>query len=68
MAALRAADERAKTEAKAKERCDNARRALERSTASRAELNSRASTAERIQKADLEVGRREADVARECGR
>ena len=66
------ADERAKAEtkadAKAQERCDNARRELERSKASRTDLNARAATADKIQKAELEINRREAGVARECKR
>jgi predicted ribosome quality control (RQC) complex YloA/Tae2 family protein len=62
------ADERAKAEAKARERCENARRSLERSAAARAELNTRPSTAEKIDKAEAEVKRRESEVAQECGR
>lgn len=60
------ADERAKADAKARERCETARRSLERATAARAELNARPSAADRIDKADSEVRRREADAAREC--
>ncbi|MGE5160488.1 MAG: DUF4124 domain-containing protein [Betaproteobacteria bacterium] len=61
-------DERVKADAKARERCDNARRNLERATAARAELNARPSPADRIEKAESEVKRRESDVERECGR
>jgi hypothetical protein len=60
------ADERAKAEAKAKERCDNARRELDRARASRAELNARPSAAEKIEKAESEIKRRESEVARDC--
>jgi hypothetical protein len=62
------ADDRAKSDIKAKERCDTASRELERSKASRTELNTRPSTAEKIDKADADIRRREADVARECSR
>jgi hypothetical protein len=62
------ADERAKADNKAKERCDAARRELERATAARAELNATPTTADRLQKADLEINRREAEAARECSR
>jgi hypothetical protein len=62
------ADERAKAEARARERCENARRNLERSAAARAELNTRPSTADKIDKAESEVKRRESEVAQECGR
>jgi hypothetical protein len=61
------ADERAKADAKAKERCDQARRELERSVASRADLNARPSTAEKIDKAESEIRRRESDLKRDCG-
>jgi hypothetical protein len=59
-------DERAKADAKAKERCENARRELERSRASRGELNARPSTPEKIEKAESDIKRRESEVAREC--
>ena len=62
------ADERAKAEAKAKERCDRAHRDLERAKATRVQLDERAMTVEKMQKADREIGRREADVAKECAR
>jgi hypothetical protein len=62
------ADERAKADTKAKERCDAARREVERATAARAEFNAKATSADRLEKADLEIKRREADAARECGR
>jgi Domain of unknown function (DUF4124) len=61
------ADERAKADAKAKERCDQSRRELERSVASRADLNARPSAAEKIEKAESEIRRRESDVKRDCG-
>lgn len=61
------ADERAKADAKAKERCANARRELDRSRASRGELNARPSAPEKIEKAESEIRRRESEVARECG-
>jgi len=62
------ADERAKAEAKAKERCDRAHRDLDRARATRVQLDERAVTVEKMQKADREIGRREADVAKECAR
>lgn len=62
------ADERAKAEAKASERCERARRDLERAKTTRAELGARAATVEAMQKADREIGRREADVAKGCPR
>lgn len=61
------AEDRAKAEARAKERCDGARRGLEQSVASRAELNARPSTAEKIEKAESEIRQRESDVKRDCG-
>lgn len=62
------ADERAKADARAKERCENAQRELERSRASRGELNARPSAPEKIEKAEAEIRRRESEVARECNR
>ena len=66
------ADERAKVEAraddKAKEKCERAKRDLERAKATRAELGGRAATVEILQKADLAIGRNEAEVAKECAR
>ena len=62
------ADDRSKAEAKAKERCDAARRDLDKARAARGEMNARAYPAEKLQKADLEIGRREADMTRECSR
>ncbi len=60
------ADDRARTEARAKERCEQAKRDLERGRNARAEMNARAATAAKLQKADQEISRREAEVAREC--
>jgi len=62
------ADERAKADAKAREKCERAKRDLERARTTRAELGSRAATAEKLQKADLAIGRHEADVAKDCAR
>lgn len=62
------ADERAKADAKAREKCERAKRDLERARTTRAELGSRAATAEKLQKADLAIGRHEADVAKDCPR
>lgn len=61
-------DERAKTEAKAAERCERARRELERAQATRAELGRGGATVEKLQKADQDVGRREASAAKDCPR
>jgi hypothetical protein len=62
------ADERAKADAKAKERCERTRRELERAQATRADLNAGPLSVEKMQKADRDVGRREAEVAKECAR
>lgn len=62
------AEERAKADAKAKERCERAKRDLERAKTTRAELGSRGATVEALQKADLAIGRHEADVAKDCAR
>lgn len=62
------AEERAKLDAKAKEKCERAKRDLERAKATRAELSGRAATVERMQKADREIGRYEAEVAKDCPR
>lgn len=62
------ADKARKAEAGNAARCDKARRDLERSRTTRAELSSRASTVEQMQRADREVGRREEDLARACGK
>jgi len=62
------ADERAKVQARAKERCDRAHRDLDRAKATRVQLDERATTVEKMQKADHEIGQREADVAKECAR
>lgn len=64
----RAADERAKAAAKANERCERARRDLQRAKTTRAELSERAATVDKMQKADGEISRREAEVARDCPR
>jgi TolA-binding protein len=62
------AKEQKKAEAKTQEKCDKARRDLEKAKATRAELYAQATTVERMQKADREISRREADVARDCPR
>jgi hypothetical protein len=62
----READDRRKTEAKSQEKCDRARKELDNATTARAELYARATTVEKTQKADREISRREADVARDC--
>ena len=62
------ADARLKVEARTKERCDRAHRDLDRAKATRVQLDGSAATVEKMQKADREIGRREADVAKECAR
>jgi hypothetical protein len=62
----RAADERARAEAKAKERCERARRDLQQAKTTRAELSERAATVDKMQKADHEISRREAEVIKDC--
>lgn len=62
------ADDRAKAEARAAERCERARRDVERAQATRAELGRRGATVEKLQKADQEIGRREAGAAKDCPR
>jgi hypothetical protein len=65
--AERAAAEQKKAQAKARERCDKARAELERARNTRASLmQQRAATIEEMQKADRDIGRREADVSRAC--
>lgn len=64
----RQADERAKAETKAKARCDVARRDVDKARAARGEMNARAYPPEKLQKADLEIDRRETELARACGR
>jgi hypothetical protein len=66
--AKREADQRAKAEAKSKERCERARRDLQRAKTTRAELSEQAATLDKMQKADREISRREADVAKDCTR
>ncbi|MGZ8273882.1 MAG: DUF4124 domain-containing protein [Burkholderiaceae bacterium] len=58
----------AKADAKAQEKCERAKRDLERAKTTRAELGGRAATVEMLQKADLAIGRHEADIAKDCAR
>jgi Domain of unknown function (DUF4124) len=61
-----AADER-KTQEKARQHCDQARRDLDRARTTRASLmEKRAASIGEMQKADKEIGRREAEVAKAC--
>jgi hypothetical protein len=62
------ADKARKAEAGDAARCDKARRDLERARSTRSELSSRAATVEQMQRADREVGRREEDLSRACGK
>jgi hypothetical protein len=62
------AEARARADDKASERCERARRDLERAQATRAEVGRRASTVEQMQKADREVGRRETEAEKACPR
>lgn len=62
------ADERAKADAKARERCERAKRDLDRARTTRAELGGRAAKVEQLQKADLAISRHEAEVAKDCPR
>lgn len=64
--AEREAAERKKVEAKQNERCERAQKDLERARSTRASLDQRAATIEQMQKADKEIGRREADAAKVC--
>jgi hypothetical protein len=68
----RDADQRSKlearTDAKARDRCERAQRALERAMKAREDLGRQAATIEKMQKADAETRRREADVAKDCPR
>lgn len=61
-----AATEQKKAAAKAQGKCDRAKKELEKARTTRAELYARATTVEKMQKADREISRREADVARDC--
>lgn len=63
-----AAKEQKKAETKAKEKCDRAKKELDKAKTARAELYARATTVEKMQKADRDISRREADVARDCPR
>lgn len=62
------ADKSSKADADRAARCDKARRDLERARTTRTELSSRAATVEQMQRADREVGRREEDLGRACGK
>ena len=62
------ADKTRKAEPANSARCDKARRDLERARTTRTELSSRAATVEQMQRADREVGRREEDLGRACGK
>lgn len=70
----RAAMEQKKNDAKeqkkneAKSQCDRARRELDKARTTRNELYAQATTVERMQKADREISRREAEVTRDCPR
>lgn len=65
--AERAAAEQKKAQAKERERCDRAKRDLERARSTRASLlQQRAATIDEMQKADREIGKREADAAKAC--
>lgn len=65
--AERAAAEQKKVQAKERERCDRARRDLERARSARASLlQQRAATIDEMQKADREISKREAEVAKAC--
>ena len=64
----RQANDRKKTEAKTQEKCDRAKKELDKTKATRAELYARATTVEKMQKADSEISRRETDVGRDCPR
>lgn len=61
-------DDRAKADARDKARCDDARRALEQARAARTALNAQPAKVDRLQKAELEITRREGDAERACGR
>jgi hypothetical protein len=63
----REAAEQKKVQAKDAQRCANARRDLERAQATRAVMSEqRAATLDQMQKADREIGKREAEVAKAC--
>jgi hypothetical protein len=62
------AKEQKQKDAKAQQTCDRARRDLDKARSMRAALYAQATTVERMQKADREISRREADVARDCPR
>ena len=65
--AERAAAEQKKAQAKERERCDRAKRDLERARSARASLlQQRAATIDEMQKADREISKREAEVAKAC--
>jgi hypothetical protein len=63
----RAAVDQKKAQDKDRQRCEQARRDLDRARTTRASLmEKRAASIEQMQKADKEIGRREADVAKAC--
>ena len=64
--AEREAAERKKAEAKQHERCERAQKDLDRARSTRAALDQHAATVEQMQKADKEIGRREADASKAC--
>jgi hypothetical protein len=64
----RDADQRSKLESRTRERCERAQRALGRAKKSREDLGRQAATVEKMQKADAETRRREAEVANDCPR
>jgi recombination DNA repair RAD52 pathway protein len=67
--AQRAAAEQKKADAKKAERCERAQRDLERARATRSALtDQRAATVAQMQKADNEIGRREAEATKACAR
>ena len=55
-----------KAEAKQHQSCERAQKDLEQARSTRASLEQRAATVEQMQKADKEVGRREADTSKAC--
>jgi hypothetical protein len=62
----RAADDQKKAQAKNRERCEKTRRDLAEAMDTRAELHRKPATIQQMQKADGDIAKREAEVARAC--
>jgi hypothetical protein len=62
----RAAADQKKAQAKDRERCEKTKRDLAKAMDTRAELHHKPATIQQMQKADSDIAKREAEVARDC--